>query len=143
MILLGIYCPSEFCVLLIYDVINIRYKFHSDTSNTSWMMGRKIYSQIMRYLSNTFESVFLVRSLWICPVSRYKQWVPDRIVHQVAISALWRPLIFLNKVGRSSIKIFLSGLARMSWSSILLKYPVSIVAVILSPAGFCSSHCSL
>ena len=29
------YNNSNVCVLLIYDDINIRYKFHNDTSNTS------------------------------------------------------------------------------------------------------------
>ena len=33
------YNNSKLCVLLIYDVINISYKFHNDISNTSWMAG--------------------------------------------------------------------------------------------------------
>ena len=93
------YNNSKFCVLLIYDVVNImihltlpewqvsqnwqsNYAISLDCCNSSNKMidMSTIFShhcsQVLfpnwYCLSNTFTSVFLVRSLWICPFSQHK-----------------------------------------------------------------------
>ena len=50
--------------------------------------------------------------------------IPDSVIHRVAVSALWRPLIFFYKLVCVLSQIIWTGSAGMRWSAILLEYVV-------------------